>query len=377
MTSTAANVLFGYWSHDLGGYNIYCPANDTTITPCKCGTVVQPCNITTGKCGKAPSELYTRWLQFGVFSPIFRPHCSHCDRRIWAYPELDFARMRTAMLFRHILRPYLYTAGRIAFDTAVMLVHPLYYDWPSDEDAYLHASTQYLFGDAFMVAPVTDAINSTASGRNVWVPPGKWLYFNASRTFEGPVNLTGLHFNLDEYPLFVRAGSAIPTYSSTLKADYVNAPVVWIVYLDTAGGKGLLYEDDGRSLAYRESQSYGWTSLTHAFINASISVSISPMQGSFDGAPRTRRHVVQLRSLKPLSSVLRIACNEELISFTEPPQSDLMELYNFTSWWIVPPFSDNARPWLRSGSLVIVGPMLDISSSLKIVIDLASSAAQL
>ena len=61
MTSTAANVLQAYWSHDIGGYNVYCPSDPNTITPCPCGHVVVPCNLTLGTCKRADGELYARW----------------------------------------------------------------------------------------------------------------------------------------------------------------------------------------------------------------------------------------------------------------------------------------------------------------------------
>ena len=111
MTSTAANVLQAYWSHDIGGYNVYCPANPGTITPCPCKHVEVNCNITLGTCKRAEGELYTRWLQFGAVSPIMRTHCSHCDRRIWMYNDEEFGAMKAAMVFRNALVPYLYTAS--------------------------------------------------------------------------------------------------------------------------------------------------------------------------------------------------------------------------------------------------------------------------
>mmetsp|Transcript_20258 Transcript_20258/g.60496 ORF Transcript_20258/g.60496 Transcript_20258/m.60496 type:complete len:969 (-) Transcript_20258:543-3449(-) len=155
MTPTAANVLQSYWSHDLGGYNIYCPSDPHTIAPCKCGTVIEPCNITTNQCAKADGELYTRWLQFGALSPIFRTHCSHCDRRIWMYPQRQFEAMKAAMLFRDALVPYVYTAARRAYDQAVAPVHPLYYTFPEVPHAYDFAADQYFFGEALLVAPIT------------------------------------------------------------------------------------------------------------------------------------------------------------------------------------------------------------------------------
>ena len=153
MTSTAANVLQAYWSHDIGGYNVYCPANPGVITPCDCQEVVQNCNLTLGTCKRAEGELYTRWLQFGAISPIMRTHCSHCDRRIWIYPGPQFAAMKAAYLFRNALVPYLYTAGRFAYDHAVAAVHPLYYDFDTPE-AYTFAPSQYMLGDAIMAAPI-------------------------------------------------------------------------------------------------------------------------------------------------------------------------------------------------------------------------------
>jgi alpha-glucosidase (family GH31 glycosyl hydrolase) len=81
-------------SHDIGGYNVYCPADPETITPCPCGHVVVPCNLTLGTCKRADGELYARWLQFGAVSPIMRTHCSHCDRRIWIYPQAQFDAMK-------------------------------------------------------------------------------------------------------------------------------------------------------------------------------------------------------------------------------------------------------------------------------------------
>jgi hypothetical protein len=153
MTSTAANVLQAYWSHDIGGYNVYCPANPGVITPCGCEKVVSNCNLTLGTCKRAEGELYTRWLQFGAVSPIMRTHCAHCDRRIWMYPDQQFAAMKAAYIFRNALVPYLYTAGRSAYDHAVAAVHPLYYDFDVPE-AYTFAPSQYMLGDAMVAAPI-------------------------------------------------------------------------------------------------------------------------------------------------------------------------------------------------------------------------------
>lgn len=190
MSPTASNVLFGYWSHDIGGesvcavwdlrcvcvccqrvwwhpflsgasltpphsplpptpphpgYNIYCPKNGK-ITPCPCGTVIQPCNLTTGDCGRADAELYTRWLQFGALSPILRTHCSHCDRRIWSYPQPYYSAMAAALRLRRALQPLFYTAAANATTSLLLPVHPLYHDFPTHPQAFDAAGVEYVVG---------------------------------------------------------------------------------------------------------------------------------------------------------------------------------------------------------------------------------------
>ena len=142
---------------------MYCPKNPGVITPCPCQDVVHKCNITEGTCKRAEGELYTRWLQFGAVSPIMRTHCSHCDRRIWVYPDAEFRAMKAAMVFRNALVPYLYTAGRYAFDHAVAAVHPLYYDYDVPE-AYSYAKSQYLLGDSLMAAPIAATQTNYSGG---------------------------------------------------------------------------------------------------------------------------------------------------------------------------------------------------------------------
>ena len=110
-TATAANVGYAYWSHDIGGH--------------------MP--------GEVDPDLYTRWIQFGVFSPILRTHTTknpRAERRIWAYPDEHAKVMRDALQLRYALIPYLYTEARKTYETGVAFFRPLYYDWPDVPDAY-------------------------------------------------------------------------------------------------------------------------------------------------------------------------------------------------------------------------------------------------
>lgn len=105
-TSTASNVCFGYWGHDLGGHQ----QGPTTKDP-------------------NDPELYLRWMQFGVFTPIFRTHACNdasIERRIWKFS--NFNKLRDVVKLRYQFIPYIYTAARQTYDTGVSICRPLYYD---------------------------------------------------------------------------------------------------------------------------------------------------------------------------------------------------------------------------------------------------------
>eukprot|EP00966_Prymnesium_polylepis_P319161 7371602-Prymnesium_polylepis.1 len=148
-TASAANVNFGYWSHDIGGFY-----------------------------EAATGELYTRWVQFGVFSPIFRAHGfrrADIVKRFWNFGSPYFDAMRAALRMRIEWLPHIYSAARRAHDGAPSVLRPLYHEWPEHEAAYTYRS-QYVFGgSSVVVAPVTKrSADDAPLARSVplWVPPG-------------------------------------------------------------------------------------------------------------------------------------------------------------------------------------------------------------
>ncbi|HSM61541.1 MAG TPA: TIM-barrel domain-containing protein, partial [Longimicrobiales bacterium] len=226
LTATAANVLFGYWSHDIGGH--------------------EP--------GPVSAELYARWIQFGALSPILRTHATRhpdAERRIWAFPPDAARAMREAVLLRTRLLPYLYGAAREAYETGVAVVRPLYYAWPDLEEAYAFPD-QYLLGPDLLVAPVTaPADPATGLARKViWIPPGSWIEWGSGEVLPGGRTLVR-RYTLDEIPLFVRAGSVIPcTRAGARAGDPVVDPLVLAAFPGADGGASL-YEDAGDDQGYR------------------------------------------------------------------------------------------------------------------------------
>ncbi len=278
-TATAANVGFGYWSHDIGGH----------ITG-----VVSP-------------ELYTRWIQFGVFSPILRTHTTknpNAERRIWAYPVDDYMRMRDAFLLRYTLIPYIYTESRRAFDTGVSLCHPLYYDYPEMSEAY-SSPQEYLFGDQMLVAPVASPISpdSLLAPQTIWVPPGDWFEWFTGKRLHGPA-LVDRHYALDEIPVFLKAGAVIPMEPkiSHTGEKPVDPLILAIAPGDT--GSTLVYEDEGNNTDYKRGVS-SWLPVSHKVTAGGVeNISIGPVRGSYPGLLNKRSYRIDLLSAFPPAKVL-------------------------------------------------------------------------
>ena len=165
---------FGYWSHDIGGF-------------------VHESN----------PALYARWAQFGLFCSHARAHGTS-PREPWEFGEEAEAIFVKYARLRYRLLPYIYScAGRAAF-TGRPLMRPLLLDYQDDPTTHT-LDLQYLFGDAFLVAPVF----AEESDVPVYLPEGRWIDYWTKQTHVGPGWIT-VHAPLDVLPLFVREGAIIP-----------------------------------------------------------------------------------------------------------------------------------------------------------------------
>ena len=159
-TSMASNVLYGTWSHDIGGH----------------------------MGGNNTPELFTRWMQFGIHSPILRTHGmkkASAERRVFTYPELNHL-MMGYIRQRYDMVPYIYAAMRQAHDTGISLLRPMYYDFPESDEAY-RAKQQYGFGDDLIVAPICEPLadKDQQAPAKVWLPNGQWFDTAHGRLLEG------------------------------------------------------------------------------------------------------------------------------------------------------------------------------------------------
>ncbi len=283
-TATAANVGYAYWSHDIGGH--------------------MP--------GAVEPELYTRWVQFGAFSPILRTHTTknpESERRIWAYPEPYSSILRSAFQLRYALQPYIYTEARRTYDTGVAFLRPLYYDWPEANEAYTSKS-EYLFGDQMLVAPVvTPSTKATGlAAESVWLPAGEWIEWPTGRHFTGPVTLDR-SFSIDQTPVYLKAGAIVPMqppmqYTGEKPVDplVVN---VWPLQPGAASSYSV-YEDSGKSVDYQRGV-FTRTPIKATQSGDTLKVEVGPAQigpgGSYPGMMKTRAFELRLPADWPPASV--------------------------------------------------------------------------
>ncbi len=278
-TSTASNVGYGYWSHDIGGHG----SSEYDGDP----------------------ELYVRWLQFGVFSPILRTHSakiSSIERRFWKYPN-HFQLMRELIQLRYKLVPYIYHNARKAYDSGVSLSRPMYYDFPKKQEAYDY-KYQYMFGEKMLVAPIADSVNSTNKlvSQKIWLPEGKWYEWHAGTLHTGN-KIIEKKYALHEIPLFIKAGAIIPMYP---KVNNLQEPIDKIIFSIFPGGNDTIdfYEDDGTTNNYTK-EAYTKTLVTSNWETKNqLQITIHPRKGSYENMQKSKSYEIDLIHSLPPSKVV-------------------------------------------------------------------------
>lgn len=201
-----------------------------------------------GFVGSPDGELYARWLQLGVFTPLMRTHTEFgsADQEPWSYgPAYEKVNKRSIEL-RYRLLPYLYSQFYQASRTGIPLMRPLFFDFPDDRNTYWN-ERDFLFGEAFLVAPV---LWPGSRKRDVRLPAGDWYDYWTGEKHAGPA-LVRADAPIDRIPLFVRAGSIIPTQQVMQYSDEARIDPLRLEIFPSAGSSTTMYEDDGISLNYQ------------------------------------------------------------------------------------------------------------------------------
>jgi alpha-glucosidase (family GH31 glycosyl hydrolase) len=264
-TSTAANVAYGWWSHDIGGH----------------------------MGGIEDDELYTRWIQYGVFSPILRMHCTNNpfhERRPWGRGPAAERAATLALRLRHRLVPYIYTMAWRNHQKGIPLITPVYYTNPEQDGAYDSTGQEYWFGTELLAAPfITPKDEDTGLARQrVWLPDGDWYNFFTGEYFRGK-GWQIVYGNLDEIPVFARAGAIVPLDANP-KWGCVSNPSTLEVHLFAGASNSFeLYEDDSETINYRDGN-HAVTAFTLDWRVNQTTFTIPPVVGNASLIPARRSY---------------------------------------------------------------------------------------
>ena len=262
-----------YWTHDIGGFT---PEDQYRYNG---DVVVGNFSEMAPEHQAAWQELNLRWFQFGAFSPLFRSHGQNPFREIYNLAD-EGSEVYDSLVWytklRYRLMPYIYTLAGDAWQLDGTIMRGLVMDFPGDP-AVRDISTQYMFGPAFLVAPVYE---EGADHRAVYLPAGaEWYDFNTGERHTGGATIEA-DAPLVRMPLFVRAGSIVPTGPSIQQTgESLNAPLTLNVYTG-ADGEFSIYEDDGLSYGYENGE---WSRIPVRYEEAARSLTIGAREGGFEG----------------------------------------------------------------------------------------------
>ncbi|MBQ7064593.1 MAG: DUF5110 domain-containing protein [Firmicutes bacterium] len=270
-TSTASNIGYGWWSHDIGGHMH----------------------------GSKNEERLVRWVQYGVFSPIMRLHSTNNDffaKEPWKLDE-PYRRIVDEMLrLRHRLIPYLYTMCYLAWKEDLPLIRPVYYHHADDRAAY-EVRNEYYFGTELLVGAITEPMDPELrmASVSVLIPEGRWYDILTGQAYEGR-SRRKLYRRLDSIPVLLKAGGILPLAAASGDLSATEVPKSMDLYVGAgASGSFTLYEDDGVSNDYLEGA--GAFTLIEAVYSESEGetvITIHPVKGDSRWTPVSRTWNVHL-----------------------------------------------------------------------------------
>lgn len=230
-----------------------------------------------GFIGSGSKELYTRWIEAGVFSPFCRNHkgCGEAAGEPWAYGDEAEAISRNYIELRYRLLPYLYAAFYEASQTGMPVARSLTINYPHDDKVYDNTyQHQFLFGDNILVVPVTPK----EALKKLYLPKGKWYNLYSDVVTDGNSELTQ-QVPVYEIPLYAKASAIIPMQTTVQSTKEPAADTLFIhVFNGTETNKFVLYEDAGDGMQYNNG-SYCRKEIV--FNPSKQQIHIQPQQGNY------------------------------------------------------------------------------------------------
>ncbi len=231
-----------YWSSDTGGWQY--PNGPKALNP----VLLDPAGATAMQPSYADyPELFTRWFAYNSFTPTLRIHGQRPGTALWDYGAAAEPVLAKFLKLRYSLIPYIYSLGHTTHKTGAPFMRALFMDFPNDPKV-ADMGDEYMFGPAFLVAPVTD---QGVTSRKVYLPVGAdWYDFWTEKKYTGGQTID-VAAPIDQIPLFVRAGSILPI-GVQVPSTATRQSLESIRVYPGRSTSFSLYDDNGTTNAYRK-----------------------------------------------------------------------------------------------------------------------------
>ncbi len=284
--SSASNIGVSYWAHDIGGYYK----------------------------GTEDNELYTRYVQLGVFSPILKfgaDEGKYYKREPWKWSIKTYSIVKNYLQLRHRLIPYLYAEAYKYHKYGMPMVMPIYYKFPEMYDD-INYRNGYYFGTELFISPIVNKKDyiMNRSIHKFFLPDGMWYDFVTGKKFPGGKNYISF-FKEEDYPVFAKAGSIITLGNNENINDTTPPKDMEIQIFPGRSNTYHLYEDDGVSDLYKKNY-YLLTEIDYNYMPNNYTVIIRPIDGKKGIVPDNRNYKLVFRNTKRANDVLVYFNNEKL-----------------------------------------------------------------
>lgn len=275
--TNSTNMGITWWSHDIGGF----------------------------KDGIEDNELYTRFVQFGTFSPILKFGCDASKfykREPWEWSIKTYEITKKYLNLRHQLIPYIYSEAFINSKYGIPLITPLYYKKAELYDDPLYRN-DYFFGSQLFVSPLTTSKDYIMNRviHKFYIPSGIWYDFFTGKKFIGDKQYVSF-FKDQDYPVFAKQGAIIPMGKNVNINDTTPPKDMEIQIFPGKSNLYKLYEDDGVSNLY-EKDYYLMSTIEYNYMKNNYTVIINATEGKSGIIPDKRNYKFRFRNTKEADSV--------------------------------------------------------------------------
>lgn len=286
---SATNGGISWWAHDIGGYYK----------------------------GVEESELFIRFVQLGVFSPIFKfgsDTSKYYKREPWKWDIKTYSIVKEYLNLRHKLVPYLYSLAYLFYKNSQPLLKPLYHtdEFVIDDERYRN---EYYLGNELLVCPILNKKDPVMERTvcQMFLPSGTWYDFVTGKKFLGNKSYVSF-IKEQDYPIFARAGSIIPMGSNLNINDLTPPQEMEIHIFPGCSNSFKLYEDDGTTNLYLKGH-YLLTVIDYKYESNGYVLTLKALEGKAGIVPDKRNYKFRFRNTKNSTQIV-VLHNGENYPFT-------------------------------------------------------------